>query len=129
MSANSLPVNRDPRSEIAFAPERAASPIVRHVAREVPLQWQNVDLSVSRRLASASRGPSIVTQAWEIIDCILNDPDPDPRLAENRKRLRAWVDAYPVSPDRALLEHLIETCSQTKAQRQPDAAPVVVHRS
>jgi hypothetical protein len=126
MSANSLPVNPDHRSKIAFAPAPAASPIVRHVAREMPLRWQTADLNVSHRLPSASHSPSIVAQAREIVDCILNDPDP--RLAENRQRLRAWVDAYPGSPDRALLEHLIETCSQTNAQRQRDAAdPVVVH--
>lgn len=129
MSTNPLPVTPDPWSGITYAPEQAAGPIVRHVGRDMPSKWPAVDLSDPHWLPSSPRGPSIVTQAWEIFDHILNDPDP--RLAENRQRLRAWVDTYPRSPDRALLEHLIETRSQTNSLRQPDhaAAPVVVHRA
>lgn len=129
MSTNPVPVRPGPWSEIAYTPEQAAGPIVRHVAREVTSQEQPVDLIASPWLPSQPRNPSIETQAREIIDHILNDPDP--RLAENRQRLRAWVDTYPRSPDRALLEHLIQTRSQTNAQHQPDhaAAPVVVHRA
>ena len=129
MSGNSRSGNADPRSEIVFARERAASPGVRHAAREVPLRGQAVDFSVSRWLPSASGSSSIEAQAREVIDFILGDSDP--RLAEIKQRLRSWVDAYPRSPDRALLEHLIETCTRANAQRQPEdaAAPVVLHHA
>ena len=63
MSTNPLPVNPDPWSEVTYAPEQAAGPIVRHVARDMPAQWQPADLSVSHWLPSPPRGPSIVTQA------------------------------------------------------------------
>ena len=131
MSGISLSQNPDPRSEIAIPLKRATNPVVLHIAPDMSLLRETGGVSLTHRLPCASgSSPSIVAQAREVIDSILDDPDP--RFAANRQRLMTWVAAYPGSPDRALLEHLIETCSQANAQRQPDkaaAAPVVVHRT
>ena len=128
MFGNPPPGSPDPRREIWLARERVDGPVVRHVAREVPSLAGAADFSVSLGLPVASRSPSIVAQAREVIEFILDDPDP--RLVEIRQQLRAWVDAYPGYPDRALLEHLIETCGQTNAHRPPEeTAPVIVHRA
>ena len=128
MSRFSLPRNPNPWSGVAVPPKRATDPVVRHVARDMRGRRETVGVRASHGLPSASQSSSIVAQAREVIDCILDDPDP--RLAANRQRLRTWVAACPGFPDRALLEHLIETCSQANAERQPDkpAAPVVVRR-
>lgn len=129
MSVNSRPGNRYPRFEIPTSRERAGPPVVRHVARGRSFRGDAVDSGDSLTLLSASPGSSLAEQAREIIDFILDDPDPG--LAEIRNRLRIWVDAYPDFPARALLEHLIETCSQTNNQRQPQntPAPVIAHRA
>ena len=132
MSGISLPRNPDPWSEIAIPLERATSPVVRHIPLDMSLRREGREaggVSLLHRLPSASSSSSIVAQAREVIESILDDPNP--RFAANRQRLRTWVVAYPGSPDRALLEHLIEMCSQAHAHRQPDkaaATPVVVHR-
>lgn len=128
MSRISLPRNPNPWSGVAIPLKRATNPVVRHVARDMRGRRETVGVRASHSLPSALRSSSIVAQAREVIDSILDDPDP--RLAANRQRLRTWVAAYPGSPDRALLEHLIETCSQANTERQPDkpAAPVGVRR-
>ena len=129
MSGISLPRNPDPWSEIAIPLKRATKPVVRHIAPDMSLRREAGGVSLLHRLPSASGSSSIVAQAREVIESILDDPNP--RFAANRQRLRIWVAAYPGSPDRALLEHLIEMCSQANAHRQPDkaaATPVVVHR-
>ena len=128
MSRISLPRNPNPWSGVAVPLKRATNPVVRHVARDMRGRTEAAGVRASHRLPSTSRSSSIVAQAREVIDCILDDPDP--RLAANRQRLRTRVAACPGFPDRALLEHLIETCSQANTERQPDkpAAPVVVRR-
>ncbi|MET1086349.1 MAG: hypothetical protein ABWY04_04390 [Arthrobacter sp.] len=129
MSVNSHTRSPDSWSEMGPASERATRPIVRHIARDRTAQENVPDFHASPALTSIARDSSVEAQAQQIIDCILADPDPDPRLAAIRHRLRTWVDIYPDFPARALLEHLIETCSQTNVQRWPDstAAPVIAH--
>lgn len=129
MSGISLSRNPDPWSEIAIPLKRATNPVVLHIAPDMSLRREAGGVSLLHRLPPASGSSSIAAQAREVIDSILDDPNP--RFAANRQRLMTWVAAYPGFPERALLEHLIETCSQADAQRQPDkapAAPVVVHR-
>ena len=113
----SLPRNPNPWSGVAVPLKRATNPVVRHVARDMRGRAEAAGVRASHSLPSTSRSSSIVAQAREVIDCILDDPDP--RLVANRQRLWTWVAAYPGSPDRALLEHLIETCSQVNTGRQP----------
>lgn len=50
--------------------------------------------------------PPIVTQAREIIDTILADPDPS--LVEIQRCLREKVADHPGFPHKALLAHLLE---------------------
>lgn len=128
MSRISFPRNSHPWSGVAIPLKRATNPVVRHVARDMRGRREAVGVRASRSLPSVSRSSSILAQAREVIDSVLDDPDP--RLAATRQRLRTWVAAYPGSPARALLQHLIETCSQANTDRQPEepAAPVVVRR-
>lgn len=128
MSRISRPRNPDPWSGIAIPLKRATKTVGQHVARDMRGLQEAVGVRAVHGSPSASPSSSIGAQAREVIDCILDDPDP--RLAAARQRLRTWVAAYPGRPDRALLEHLIETCSQANTERQPDkpAAPVVVRR-
>lgn len=69
-------------------------------------------------LGQASTPPitPIGLQAQEIIDSILDDPAPD--LAEVRYRLYGYVAAYPGSPEKALLAHLMDTSERIN----PEAA-------
>ena len=56
-------------------------------------------------------GLTLRRQVTELIEDVLNDPDPDRGWA--RDQLRKLLAAYPENPERALLEHLIATRNQT----------------
>ncbi|WP_185982272.1 EAL domain-containing protein [Arthrobacter sp. KBS0703] len=56
-------------------------------------------------------GLTLRRQVMELIEDVLNDPDPDRDWA--RAQLRDFLAAYPGNPERALLEHLVATRNQT----------------
>jgi EAL domain-containing protein (putative c-di-GMP-specific phosphodiesterase class I) len=64
---------------------------------------------------------TVRVQAWGIIAAVLADSDP--AGAVTRQRLSDRLDENPGVPERALLEHLLETRQQDGAQREtPDTA-------
>ena len=76
--------------------------------------------SVDRDLNSSLRAfamPDVRDQARKIIDSVLgHDDKTDTKAAA---RLRLHVAAHPAEPERALLEHLMETGRINRSAQQP----------